>query len=243
MPHIQGLHRHAVILFPPTLDEYSSADNPVRCIDAFGDELDLHTLGFQRALANRLGRRAYAPGDLLKLYLYGYLNRSRSSRMLEREAQRTVEVIWLLKKLTPEFLTIADFRKDNLKPLKQVCRGFTLLCKELDVFGGELIAIDGCKFKPVNNYERNLTAERLARVLQEVDTRIDTYLAEVNQADTQTPPAPQLAHYRETGTGAWAQSALPSPERAASAQRRNPNLTHRPAQPLDGRAAQNPGRI
>lgn len=195
MPHIQGVHRDAVILFPPTLDEYITAENPVRCIDAFVDELDLHALGFQRALANRLGRPAYAPGDLLKLYLYGYLNRIRSSRLLEREAQRNVEVMWLLKKLTPDFKTVADFRKDNLEPLKQVCRTFTLLCKELDLFGGELIAIDGCKFKAVNNYERNFTAERLARVLQEVDTRIDTYLAELNQADSKTPPAPQLAHY------------------------------------------------
>ena len=195
MPHIQGVHRDAVILFPPTLDEYITADNPVRCIDAFVDELDLHALGFQRALANRMGRPAYAPTDLLKLYLYGYLNRIRSSRMLERETQRNVEVMWLLKKLTPDFKTIADFRKDNLEPLKQVCRCFTLLCKQLDLFGGILIAIDGCKFKAVNNYERNFTAERLAHLLQEVDTRIETYLAELNQADTQTPPVPQLAPY------------------------------------------------
>jgi transposase len=107
--------------------------------------------------ATYLGRPAYAPGDLLKLYLYGYLNRVRSSRLLERETQRNVEVMWLLKQLTPDFKTIADFRKNSLEPLKQVCRMFTLLCKELELFGGELIAIDGCKFKAVNNYERNFT--------------------------------------------------------------------------------------
>jgi transposase len=197
MPHIQGVHRDAVILFPPTLDEYITAENPVRCIDAFVDELDLHALGFQRALANHMGRPAYAPGDLLKLYLYGYLNRIRSSRLLERESQRNVEVMWLLKKLTPDFKTIADFRKNNLEPLKQVCRTFTLLCKELDLFGGELIAIDGCKFKAVNNYERNFTSERLSHLLQAVDTRIEAYLAELNQADAQTSPVPQLVGYLE----------------------------------------------
>src|SRR5258708_935579 len=116
MPHIQGASRDEVLLFPPSLDEYITDDNPVRFIDAFV--------------------------DLLKLYIYGYLNRLRSSRLLEREARRNLEVMWLLKKLTPDFKTIADFRKDNLVPIRQVCRAFTLLCKELNLFGGELVAVD-----------------------------------------------------------------------------------------------------
>src|SRR6266516_5966161 len=145
MPHIHGTARDATLLFPPSLDEYITDENPVRFIDAFVDQLDLQDLGFTRTVASPLGRPAYHRGDLLKLYIYGYLNRLRSSRLLERESHRNVELIWLLKKLTPDFKTIADFRKDNLQPLQKVCRTFTLLCKERELFGGELIAIDVSK--------------------------------------------------------------------------------------------------
>jgi transposase len=139
MPHIHGASRDEVLLFPPSLDEYITDDNPLRFIDAFVDQLDLNDLGFTRAVASPLDRPAYHPATLLKLYIYGYLNRLRSSPLLEREARRNLEVIWLLKKLTPDFKTIADFRKDNLLPLQHVCRAFTVLCKELDLFGGELV--------------------------------------------------------------------------------------------------------
>jgi transposase len=169
VPHIHGADRHEVVLFPPSLDEYISEENPVRFIDAFVDQLDLQALGFQRAIAASTGRPAYHPGDLLKLYLYGYLNRVRSSQLLERETQRNIEVMWLLKKLTPDFKTIADFRKDNLTALRGVGRAFTLLCKELELFGGELIAIDGSKFKAVNNRTRNFTAKKLERALAEIE--------------------------------------------------------------------------
>ena len=128
MPHIHGGSRDEVLLFPPSLDSSITLDNPVRFIDAFVDQLDLHDLGFTRAVAASLGRPAYQRGDLLKLYIYGYLNRLRSSRLLERETRRIVEVMWLRNPLTPDFKTIADFRKDNLLPLQQVCRAFTLLC-------------------------------------------------------------------------------------------------------------------
>ena len=187
MPHIQGADRHAVIQFPPLLDDYITPDNPVRVIDAFVDQLDLQTLGFTRAVAARTGRPAYHPGDLLKLYIYGYLNRTRSSRLLERETQRNVEVMWLLNKLTPDFKTIADFRKDNLAPIRRVCRDFTLLCKELDLFGGELVAIDGSKFKAVNNRTRNFTPKKLERALAEIDAKIAGYLAELDTQDTAEP--------------------------------------------------------
>ena len=183
MPHLQGTAREAVIQFPPTLDEYVRPDNPVRFIDAFVDQLDLVALGFERAVANPLGRPAYAPGDLLKLYLYGYLNRVRSSRLLEREARRNVEVMWLLKKLTPDFKTIADFRKDNHARFKSVFRAFTLLCRQLDLFGGELVAVDGSKFKAVNNQDRNFTKPKLQRLLAETEAQISGYLQQLEQQD------------------------------------------------------------
>ncbi len=193
MPHIQGVDRHAVIQFPPTLDDYITSDNPVRVIDAFVDQLDLHILGFTRAVAARTGRPAYHPGDLLKLYIYRYLNRIRSSRLLERETQRTVEVMWLVKQLTPDFKTIADFRKDNLEPRRAVCREFTLLCNELERFGGDLVAIDGSKCKAVNNRTRNFTPKKLERALTEVDTKIATYLAELEQHDAEYVPTSEIA--------------------------------------------------
>src|SRR5215211_1012693 len=172
MPHIHGASRDEVLLFPPSLDEYITDDNPARFIDAFVDQLDLLDLGFSRAVASPLGRPAYHPGDLLKLYIYGYLNRLRSSRLLERETRRNLELIWRLKKLTPDFKTIADFRKDNLQPIQKVCRTFTLLCKELQLFGGELVAIDGSKFKAWNNRKRNWNDEKLVRALQQIDDKI-----------------------------------------------------------------------
>ena len=192
MPHIQGVQRDAVLLFPSSLDEYITPDNPVRVIDAFVDQLDLQALGFRRAVAASTGRPAYHPGDLLKLYIYGYLNPIRSSRLLERESHRNVELIWLLKKLTPDFKTIADFRKDNLQPLQKVCRAFTVLCKELELFGGELVAIDGSKFKAWNNRKRNWNDQKLGRALQEIDEKISSYLHDLDAQDRQDPNPPRL---------------------------------------------------
>lgn len=193
MPHLQGTARETVLQFPPTLDEYIMPDNPVRFIDAFVDQLDLVALSFERAVPNPLGRPAYAPGDLLKLYLYGYLNRIRSSRLLEREARRNIEVMWLLKKLTPDFKTIADFRKDNHALFKSVFSEFTLLCRQVDLFGGELVAVDGSKFKAVNNQDRNFTKPKLKCLLTETEDKINAYLQQLEQADkedaAQLPPA------------------------------------------------------
>src|SRR6266498_1018023 len=193
MPHIHGAPRDQVLLFPPSLDEYITDDNPVRFIDAFVDQLDLHQLGFSRAVASPLGRPAYHPADLLKLYIYGYLNRLRSSRLLERETRRNLELIWLLKKLTPDFKTIADFRKDNLVPIQKVCRTFTLLCKELQLFGGELVAIDGSKFKAVNNRKRNFTDEKLTKALRHIDQKIAEYLQALDTADSDSPTRRDLS--------------------------------------------------
>src|SRR5215470_16281227 len=163
MDYIRGTDRNQIMLFPESVDDYITADNPVRFIDAFVSSLDLAELGFARAQPAETGRPAYDPGDLLRLYLYGYLNRVRSSRMLERETKVNVEVMWLLGKLTPDFKTIADFRRDNLATLKQVCREFTLLCRKLGLFGGQLVAVDGSKFKAVNGRRRNFNAQRLKK--------------------------------------------------------------------------------
>jgi transposase len=183
MPHLQGTDRNAVLSLPPTLDQYIAPDNPARVIDAFVDQLDLQALGFKRATANRRGRPSYAPADLLKLYLYGYLNRIRSSRALERETRRNLEVMWLLKQLTPDFKTIADFRKDHHHLFQPVFREFMLLCKEWELLGGELIAVDGSKFKAVNNKARNFTRPTLQRLIGEIDTKVAAYLQQSEDSD------------------------------------------------------------
>lgn len=191
MPHIQGRDRHSEVQFPPTLDEYIDAENPVRFIDAFVDQLDLAALGFVRVEAAVEGRPGYHPGDLLKLYLYGYLNRIRSSRGLERETHRNVELMWLLKQLRPDHKTIADFRRVHSDALRGVCREFTQLCKELELFGGELVAIDGSKFLAVNSRRRNFTVDKLQKILKDVDEQIEGYLRELEQQDAAASPAEQ----------------------------------------------------
>lgn len=183
MKHIRGMDRNQVILFPEVIDDYVTEENPVRFIDAFVDSLDLIELGFKHAELSPTGRPPYAPADLLKLYIYGYLNRVRSSRFLERECEKNVEVMWLLKKLTPDFKTIADFRKDNREAIKKVFKEFILLCKKLDLFGGELVAIDSSKFKAVNSKKRNFHEGKLKKSLQRIDEKIEKYLKEIEEND------------------------------------------------------------
>jgi transposase len=151
MTHILGHDRCQLLLLPEAVDDYVGADNPVRFIDAFVDGLDLATLGFIGTVPKATGRPGYAPADLLKLYIYGYLNRVRSSRRLEAETHRNIEVIWLLRHLQPDFKTIADFRRDNRAAFRSVFREFVLLCRQLDLFGRELLAVDGTRIKAVNN--------------------------------------------------------------------------------------------
>jgi len=183
MKHRTGLDRSQTLLFPERLEDYIAAENPVRFLDAFAANLDLHTLGFDKARCAETGRPPYDPAALLKLYLYGYLHRVRSSRLLEAECHRNVEVIWLLGKLTPDFKTIADFRKDNLKPLKAVARQFTLLCRKLELFGGELLAVDGSKFAAVNARDQNFNAAKLQDLIERADARLAEYLKELDSAD------------------------------------------------------------
>lgn len=193
MSYVDGKDRKQAILFPDHLDDYVGEDNPVRFVDAFVEAQDLGDLGFSRAEPKDMGRPAYHPGLLLRLYLYGYLNNIRSSRKLEREAKRNIELMWLMEMLTPDHKTIADFRKDNLEPIKKACREFTRLCKKMDMFGGELVAVDGSKFKADNSRERNYTKQKLEKLIARADQRIDEYLAQLDAADrdeaeTETKP-------------------------------------------------------
>jgi len=187
MNHRAGLDRSQTLLFPERLEDYIAAENPVRFLDAFVGSLALHALGFARARCADTGRPPYDPAALLKLYLYGYLHRVRSSRLLEAECHRNVEVLWLLGKLTPDFKTIADFRKDNLKPLQAVARQFTLLCRKLELFGGELLAIDGSKFAAVNARDQNFNAAKLADLSARADARLAEYLQQLDTADMAAP--------------------------------------------------------
>jgi len=179
---IKGESRSQITLFPEAVDEYIEEDNPVRVIDVFVDDLDLSTLGFKTKPADT-GRPAYHPGLMLKLFIYGYLNRVQSSRRLEREAGRNVELMWLLGRLAPDFKTIADFRKDNTKAISRVCREFVLLCRKLDLFADSLVAIDGSKFKAVNNRSRNFTRAKIKRRLKQIDDSIKRYLGQIASAD------------------------------------------------------------
>jgi transposase len=192
MKHRTGLDRSQTLLFPERLEDYIAGGNPVRFLDAFVAPLDLHALGFEKARCADTGRPPYDPAVLLKLYLYGYLHRIRSSRLLEAECHRNVEVIWLLGKQAPDFKTIADFRKDNLKPLRAVARQFTLLCRKLELFGGQLLAIDGSKFAAVNARDQNFNAAKLQDLIARADARLAEYLAQLDAADVAEPAGASL---------------------------------------------------
>lgn len=183
MPYIEGTVRNQAILFPEVIDDYIEEDNPVQFIDAFVDNLDLKELGFKYAEPKPTGRPPYNPADMIKLYLYGYLNRIRSSRSLEKETHRNIELMWLMKKLTPDFKSIADFRKDNRDAIKKVCREFILVCKKLDLFGGELVAIDSSKFRAVNSKKRNFNEAKLKKAIKEIEDKVEQYFTELEDND------------------------------------------------------------
>ena len=183
MTHITGEDRSQILLLPEAVEDYVGPDNPVRFIDAFVDGLDLEAAGFRRVRPKRTGRPGYDPRDLLKLYIYGYLNRIRSSRRLEVETHRNLEVIWLMRRLQPDFKTIADFRRDIRTAFSHVFRSFVALCRELDLYGRELLAVDGTRIKAVNNRERNYTRAYLSLGLKKIDERLERYLKEMDEAD------------------------------------------------------------
>jgi len=181
--HVEGLNRNQTALFPQSLEGYVDKENPVRFIDAFVDSLNMEKLGFKHALPGEVGRPSYNPSDLLKLYLYGYLNQIRSSRKLERECHRNVEVMWLMKKLSPDFKTIADFRKDNIDCVKGVFKEFVKLCISLELFGAKCVVVDGTKFKAANSLDSNFNRKKLDYRIKIVDEHVMKYLAEIEEED------------------------------------------------------------
>src|SRR5256714_12013291 len=183
MMYITGHDRSQLLLLPEAVDDYVGSDNPVRFIDAFVDGLDLAAASFIHVEPKVTGRPGHAPVDLLKLYIYGYLNRLRSSRRLEAETHRNIEVIWLLRHLKPDFKTIADFRRDNRNAFRQVFREFVLLCRQLDLFGRELLAVDGTRIKAVNNKDRNFTRASLTEFIKLADAKLDDYLKRLDTSD------------------------------------------------------------
>jgi transposase len=184
---VEGGDRAQMTLFPECLDDWIDEDNPVRVIDAFVDSIDLGELGFDCVVPEATGRPAYHPAVLLKLYIYGYLNRVQSSRRLEREAGRNVEVMWLAGRLVPDHKTIADFRKDNGRAIRKVCTRFVGLCREMGLLAAASIAIDGSKFKAVNNRDRNFTRAKMARRRAQIEASVARYLQQLDTADRQEP--------------------------------------------------------
>ncbi|MDO6693170.1 IS1182 family transposase [Aliiglaciecola sp. 3_MG-2023] len=181
--HIIGQSRHQSTLFPEAIDDFVTEDNPIRVIDVFVDQLDLLALGFEAVNAKLTGRTGYHPSTMLKLYIYGYLNRIQSSRRLEKESHRNVELMWLLERLRPDFKTIANFRKDNGKGIKNVCRKFVELCRQLNMFDESVFVIDGCKFKAVNNKSKNYTPSKVQFHIDRVEKSIEKYLSQMDAKD------------------------------------------------------------
>jgi len=182
---VEGEDRRQGVLLPEFLDDYVSEENPVRVIDVFVEELDLVALGFEGVVPETTGRPAYHPGLLLKIYVYGYINQVASSRRLEREAQRNVELMWLTGRLAPDFKTIADFRKDNGPAIRATCRRFIDLCRRLELFTHAVAAIDGSKFKAVNARDKNFTRAKLQKRMDQVEASIERYMAALETADRQ----------------------------------------------------------
>ena len=190
---VEGADRGQSMLFPECLEDWIDEDNPVRVIDIFVDELDLGELGFSGVDPKATGRPSYHPSALLKLYVYGYLNRVQSSRRLEREAGRNVEVMWLTGRLVPDHKTIADFRKDNGRAIRQVCTRFVALCRTMGLFAEASVAIDGSKFKAVNNRDKNFTRAKMQRRMAQIEESVARYLHQLDSADRQEPSLARTA--------------------------------------------------
>ena len=195
--HIKGLSRSQATLFPEILDDFVSKENPVRVIDVFVDELDLEHLGFKGVKAKNTGRPGYHPATLLKIYIYGYLNRIQSSRCLERETQRNVELMWLTERLSPDFKTIADFRKDNGAGIKNTCKTFVKMCYQLNMFNDATVAIDGSKFKASNNKKNNFTSSKIKFHIERVEKSINKYLNQLDNADIQEETPHDIAKIKD----------------------------------------------
>ena len=184
---VEGANRNQATLLPECLEDFIAEDNPVRIVDAFVDELDLASMGFERITPAITGRPSYHPAVLLKLYIYGYLNRVQSSRRLERECQRNVELMWLTGRLAPDFKTIAEFRRSNGAGIRNVCRRFVIICRDLKLFTQAVVAIDGSKFKAVNSRDNNFTPNKIARRQEQIEQSIQRYLDALETADRTQP--------------------------------------------------------
>ncbi len=197
--HVEGQDRTQSVLFPERPDDWIHEDSTVRVIDVFVDELDLRKLGFERADPAATGRPGYSPTTLLKIYVYGYLNRVQSSRRLETEAQRNLEVIWLTGRLAPDFKTIADFRRDNGEAIRKVCKEFVLLCRRMKLFTDGIVATDGSKFKAVNNRDKNFTDRKLQARIEQLEDSIRRYLVELDRVDREAAAVlpGRVAHLKE----------------------------------------------
>jgi transposase len=203
--HILGQSRTQTTLLPEVLDDFIAENNPVRVVDVFVDGLDLQTLGFEGVIAKGKGRPGYHPAVMLKLYIYGYLNRIQSSRRLEKESLRNVELMWLLTRLSPDFKTIADFRKDNGKGIKSVCRRFVEMCRQMNMFSDSVFAIDGSKFKAVNNKSKNYTPGKVKDCIERIEKHIEKYLG---QMDTQDKNEKETVTTVSTSKLAWLEARL-----------------------------------
>ena len=193
--HVRGFHRYQQILLPDTVDDYVTADNPVRFIEAFVNRLKLASLGFTHTEMRETGRPSYDPADMLKLYLYGYLNQVRSSRRLEKECQRNLELIWLMRKLAPDHKTISDFRKNNVDRIKPVFHELHRLLVEMGLIDGHVVGIDGTKLKAVNSDERSVSPRDLEGRLKQLDEKIDRYLKELDENDRKEEGEPHLPQH------------------------------------------------
>jgi transposase len=189
---IEGADRTQAMLLPECVEDYVGPDNPVRVVEAFVEQLDLRAMGFEGSDPQATGRPAYHPSVLLKIYIYGYLNRIQSSRRLEHETQRNIELMWLAGRLMPDFKTIANFRKDNGRAIRQVCRQFIVLCRQLNLFTQVLVAIDGSKFKALNNRDKNFTSAKMKRRMAAINESIERYLTSMDTADRAEPEVAAL---------------------------------------------------
>jgi len=235
---VQGVDREQVTLFPARLDEYVAEDNPVRAVDAFVDGLDLDGLGFIDVQPRDVGRPGYHPRMMLKLYIYGYLNRVPSSRRLERECQRNIEVIWLTGQLAPDFKTIADFRKDNGAAIRKVCREFIALCRKLDLLSAASVAIDGSKFKAANARDKNFTEAKMKRRLERIDEAIARYLSTGDRRPSRRRCAGGEGRTPEEQDREAEGGDRRRDQRGDDAQRGQADLAHRSRRPVNGNERQ-----
>ena len=238
---IDEADRSQGVLLPETIDEYVAEENPVRVIEAFVAALELSSLGFARVEPKATGRPGYHPATMLKLYLYGYLNRMQSSRRLEQEARRNLELMWLVGRLAPDFKTIADFRAENAAAIRNVCREFIVLCRRWNLFTEATVAIDGSKFKAVNHRDRNFTSRKMATRMALIEQSIAEYLGQLDRMDRrETPrqPRQRVRLQQRLRCAAGGDEPAGGAQGPSGGRPGGPGVADRPGRPLDGELGQ-----